>query len=82
MPALAHYSATLQQQPEDPRLQAVEQEINRRPALRRAYRWAPGWIAENGDIAINPSARLLWDPASGGRSMPTSSPRLIRATSP
>lgn len=43
MPALAHYSATLQQQqPEDPRLQAVEQEINQRPALRRAYRRAPG----------------------------------------
>ncbi|MFF3400375.1 helix-turn-helix domain-containing protein [Streptomyces sp. NPDC002659] len=65
MPALAHYSATLQQRPEDPRLQAIEQEIDRRPALRRAYRRAPGWIAENGDIAIRPSARLFWDPRIG-----------------
>lgn len=65
MPALAHFSATLQQRPEEPRLQAIEQEINERPALRRAYRRAPSWIAENGDIAINPSARLFWDPRVG-----------------
>ncbi|MFF8847627.1 hypothetical protein ACF08N_33795 [Streptomyces sp. NPDC015127] len=65
MPALAHFSATLQQCPEDPRLQAIEEEINRRPAIRRAYRRTPEWIAENGDIAISPSARLFWDPRAG-----------------
>lgn len=65
MPALANFSATLQRQPEEPRLHAIEQEIDQRPALRRAYRRAPRWIAENGDIAINPSARLLWDPRVG-----------------
>lgn len=65
MPALAHFSATLQQCPEDPRLQAIEEEINRRPAIRRAYQRTPEWIAENGDIAISPSARLFWDPRVG-----------------
>ena len=62
MPALAHFSATLQQRPAEPRLQAIEQDIDERPVLRRAYRRAPRWIAENGDININPSARLFWDP--------------------
>ncbi|MBT2369167.1 hypothetical protein J7E88_28590 [Streptomyces sp. ISL-10] len=65
MPALAHFSATFQQCPEDPRLQSIEQEINRRAAIRRAYRRVPEWIAENGDIAISPSARLFWDPRVG-----------------
>lgn len=65
MPALAHFSATMQQRPQDPRLHAIEQEINKRPALRRAYRRAPAWIATHGDIAINPSARLFWDPRIG-----------------
>ena len=62
MPALAHFSATLQQRPEEPRLRAIERDIDERPALRRAYRRAPQWIAEYGDIAIGPSARLFWDP--------------------
>jgi hypothetical protein len=65
MPALAHFTATLQQRPQDPRLVAIERDILSRPALSRAYRRAPDWIAENGDIAINTSARILWDPRTG-----------------
>jgi hypothetical protein len=65
MPALANFAATLQQHPEEPRLQAMEQQINQRPALRRAYERAPGWIAQNGDIAVNASARLFFDPRVG-----------------
>jgi transcriptional regulator with XRE-family HTH domain len=60
MPAFAHFAATLQQ-----RLLAIEREVNERPALRRAYRRTPGWIAEHGDIAISPSARPFWDPRVG-----------------
>jgi transcriptional regulator with XRE-family HTH domain len=62
MPALAHFSAVLQQRPNDQRLHGIEDDINRRPPLRRAYRRAPSWIAEHGDIEIDASARPIWDP--------------------
>ncbi|WP_406301166.1 helix-turn-helix domain-containing protein [Streptomyces sp. NBC_00885] len=65
MPTLAHFSATFQQLPEHQRLQDMEREIIQRPALRRAYRQAPAWIAENGDIAINPSPRRFLDTRVG-----------------
>ncbi|MFD5425102.1 helix-turn-helix domain-containing protein [Streptomyces sp. NPDC127084] len=62
MPTLAYFSATIQQFPDHPRLRDMERDILERPDLRRAYRQAPAWIADHGDIAINQSARRFWDP--------------------
>ncbi|MFD5426659.1 helix-turn-helix domain-containing protein [Streptomyces sp. NPDC127084] len=65
MPTLAYFAAVLQQLPDNPRLRQLEQDILERPDLRRAYRQAPAWIADHGDIAFNQSARRFWDPRVG-----------------
>ncbi|MFD7664902.1 helix-turn-helix domain-containing protein [Streptomyces sp. NPDC059788] len=65
MPALAVVSATLQRHPTDQRVLGVERDIRRHPRTRRAYRDAPRWIAQNGDIVINPTPRPFWDPRIG-----------------
>ena len=53
MPSLAELAATLQQQPADERLLAIERDVNSRPDLLRAYRDAPRWIVEHSDIPVN-----------------------------
>lgn len=64
LPALAHFSLTLQQRPNDQRLLALEQQILQ--SHRRDYQAVPRWIVENGDdIAINAHARSFWDPRTG-----------------
>ncbi|MFI2373191.1 hypothetical protein [Streptomyces sp. NPDC018833] len=65
MPALANFAATLQQRPADERLLAIERDISSRPAVRRAYRDAPRWIVEHGDIAVNADPRPVLDPRTG-----------------
>lgn len=65
MPALAVFGATLEQQPHEPKLLDILAEIRRRPAVLRAYRTVPAWIAANGDIVIKPTPRRFYDPRVG-----------------
>lgn len=65
MPALAHFTAAWQQRPEDRRLLGIEQEIMRRPKVRRAYAATPEWIVRSGDIHVDATARPFRDPRSG-----------------
>ncbi|WP_187283335.1 helix-turn-helix domain-containing protein [Streptomyces sp. t39] len=65
MPALAVFSATMEQQPGEPKLLDILAEIRRRPAIHRAYQTVPAWIAANGDIVIKPIPRRFFDPRIG-----------------
>lgn len=65
MPALAVFSATMEQHPNEPKLLDILAEIRRRPAVFRAYQTVPAWIAVNGDIVIKPTPRLFFDPRVG-----------------
>lgn len=64
-PSLAHFSSVLQQRPSDPKLLHIEQEILRRPMVRRAYEATPEWITQSGDIHVNSSSRPIRDPRTG-----------------
>lgn len=64
MPALAQFSATLQQRPEDPRLLGIKQEIEGRRPVRLAYEKLPDWIRAHGDLHVRPIPRPFWDPRS------------------
>jgi transcriptional regulator with XRE-family HTH domain len=54
MPSLAALSAVKQQRPGDVRVESIEQEIAKRPTLRRAYEAAPVWIRENPHVNSAP----------------------------
>lgn len=65
MPALANFAGVLHRSPENPQLLGMELEITGRPALREAYRLAPRWLREHGDIHVNDMPRPLRDPRTG-----------------
>lgn len=65
MPALANLTRASEQLPGDEKLLLIEQEIQRRPKLRRAYEATPAWIFKYGDIHTNSSARPFRDPRTG-----------------